>query len=229
MGVLFNVYTVPLFVAAAISAVLLALTVPQRGKKGAWPMIGFLTAIVVWTVSYGMMLGTEDPVRALTWHNLRFLGPTLATLSIFLFALEYTGRSEMLTPELFWKLALVPILTNVLVWTNEYHNLVRVATHVVAPHGSVDRLHFEWGLWYYFHALYSYLLALGAMVLFAEKYLRYGESMATVKQTRTMFLATFAPLIGSAVYVAGLTDLDLAPFGFAVSAVLMIAAIVFYS
>ncbi|WP_136715236.1 histidine kinase N-terminal 7TM domain-containing protein [Halorientalis salina] len=229
MALAFNIYTVPLFAAAAISTVLLLLTLPQHRRPGAKPMIGFLTAIVVWTVSYGMMLGAGSPVRRLFWHNLRFVGPTLATLSIFVFAVEYTGRADLMTTRNVLLLALVPVLTNLLVWTNGLHHLVRASTTVVEPPGSIVRLQFDWGPWYYLHAAYSYLLAIGSMVLFVEKYLRLGESPTAVKQTRTMFLATIAPLLGNAVYLVGLTEIDFAPFGFALSAVLMITAIAVYS
>ncbi|MFD1588739.1 histidine kinase N-terminal 7TM domain-containing protein [Halorientalis brevis] len=229
MALAFNVYTVPLFVAAAISLVLLLVTLPQRGRPGAWPMIGFLGAIVVWTVSYGLMLGTGSPVQRLFWHNLRFVGPTLTTLAIFVFALEYTGRSELVTTRHVLLLAVVPILTNLLVWTNQFHHLVRATTTVVEPAGNVVRLAFTWGPWYYLHVVYSYLLAIGSMALFVEKFLRLGESTTAVKQARTMFYATIAPLFGNLVYLLGITEVDFAPFGFTLSAVLIVTAIAIYS
>jgi len=228
MGIALNVFTVPLFVAAVISAGLLLLTLPQRGKTGAWPMIGLLSASVVWTGSYGMMLGTAEPTSRLFWHNLRFVGPTVAPLAIFVFALEYTGRTRRMTLRNVAYLSVIPILTNVLVWTNGSHHLIRATTTVVGPPGAIVRFAFDWGPWYFLHALYAYVLAMGAMILFVEKYLRLGESATAVKQTRTMFMATLAPLVGSAVYQAGLTQIDFAPFGFAVSAILIIAAITFY-
>jgi len=229
MALAFNVYTVPLFAAAAISFVLLLLTFPQRGRPGAWPMIGFLAAIVVWTVSYGMMLGTVSPATRLFWHNLRFVGPALTTLAIFVFALEYTGRSDLVTRRNVLLLAVVPILTNLLVWTNQFHHLVRATTTVVEPAGNIVRLEFSWGPWYYLHVIYSYLLAIGSMALFVEKFLRLGESSSSVKQARTMFYATIAPLFGNLVYLLGLTEVDFAPFGFTLSAVLIVAAIAVYS
>lgn len=229
MGFQLNLYTVPLYVSAAIALGLLLLTVPQRRRKGAWPMIGFLSAIFVWTMSYALMLGSTLPLRRLWWHNVRFLGPTLATLSIFLFAMEYTGRGKYVTRRTALFLAAIPIVTNILVWTNGSHQLVRTVVRVVEPPGALVRLEFTWGPWYYLHALYSYLLTLGALVLFVEKYLRLGESEDAIKQTRTMMLATVLPLLGNVVYVAGLTRIDFAPFTFAISAVLLLAAIAMYS
>lgn len=228
MPAAFNVYTVPLFGAAVASFLLLLLTLPQFRRPGAKPMLGFLLAIVVWTVSYGLMLSTVSPTQRLFWHNVRFLGPTLTTLSIFVFALQYSGRQDLVTARNVAALGLVPAITNLLVWTNPAHGLVRATTTVAQPPGSLVRLTFEWGPWYYVHTAYSYLLALGAMGLFAERYLRLGESDSELKQTRTMFLATIAPLAGNAVFLFGLSEVDFAPFGFAVSAVLMVAAIALY-
>lgn len=225
MGFALTEYTVPLFVAAVISAGLLAVTIPQRGRKGAWAVIGFLTAIVAWTVSYALLLGTDTPAQRLLWNNVRFLGPTLATLSIFVFALQYTGRDDVLTARNLVLLAVVPLVTNVLVWTNASHGLVRTGIRVVSPPGSAVRLDISWGPWYYVHALYSYLLATGALLLFVEKWLRLGETPAAVKRTRLLLLATVVPLVGSVVYNVGLTRIDFAPFGFTISGVLMLLAV----
>lgn len=222
-----TVYTGPLFLAALVCLGLLAVTVPQRNRAGAWPIIGFLAAIATWTVAYGLQLGSSAPASRLFWHDVSFVGPTLATLSIFVFALQYSVRDHLVTRRNALLLAIVPVLTNVLVWTDPF-GLVRSGVHVVAPAESVVRLRFEWGPWYYVHVLYSYALAVGAAGLFVEKWLRLGESTASLKQSRTMLLATVAPLVGYTVYLAGLTRIDLSPLGFAVSAVLLFAAIVGY-
>jgi len=224
-----NLYTVPLYISAAISLGLLMLTFPQRYRRGAWPMIGFLTAVFIWTMSYALMLGSTAPLQRLWWHNFRFVGPTLATLSIFLFAIEYTGRETHLSRRRVLLLAVIPILTNILVWTNGSHGLVRSVTTVINPPGSLVRLEYTWGPWYWLHAAYSYLLGFGAIVLFVEKYLRLGESPKAIKQTRMMLFATFLPLMGNVVYAIGLTQIDFAPFTFAISAVLFLAAIAVYS
>jgi hypothetical protein len=222
-----NIYTIPLFLAAFICLGLLLLTVVQQSRKGAWPMIGLLLAIVIWTISYSLMLESSSPQARLQWQNVRFIGPTLATLSVFVFALEYTGRGRYVTRRNVYLLAVVPVLTNLFVWTN-FMGLVRETVTVVRPPGSLVRFRIEWGPWFYVHAIYSYLLGFGAIALFAEKGLRFGASPAETKRTRMMLLAVLLPLVGSLVHVAGFTEFDFAPFGFAVSAVMLLAAIALY-
>jgi len=50
----------PLFLSRRHRGLLFGLTVVQRGRTGVMPMSGFLGAIVIWTVSYGLLLGTTD-------------------------------------------------------------------------------------------------------------------------------------------------------------------------
>jgi len=219
---------VPLFVAAAIAAVLFGLTVVQRGRTGALPMSGFLGAIVIWTVSYGLMLGTVDPETRLIWLNLRFLGPTAATLSIFVFALQYTGRERYVTTRNVFLLALVPALTNVIVWTNP-GGLLYDHVRVIAPAGELVRTEVVYGPWFWVHTAYSYVLGMAAVTLFLEKWLRIGQTESEERLTRNLLLATVIPFSGNAVHLLGLTALDLAPFGFVVSGVFILAGIAWYS
>ncbi|MFB6164682.1 MAG: histidine kinase N-terminal 7TM domain-containing protein [Haloarculaceae archaeon] len=228
MSIALTTYTVPLFVAALVCLGLLAMMVPQRNRTGARPIIGFLSAVVLWTLSQAMLLGSSAPDSRLFWHAVHFVGPTLATLSIFVFALQYSGRAHLVTRRKVLALSVVPVLTNLLAWTNPF-GLLLAGVSVVAPPGSVVRLEFAWGPWYYVHLLYTYALAIAAMALFVEKWLRLGESAESLKQSRTLVAATIAPLLGNLLYLLGVTQIDLAPIGFAVSAVLLLVALVFYS
>ncbi len=219
---------VPLFVAAAIAAVLFGLTVAQRGRTGAIPMSGFLGAIVIWTVSYGLMLGTTDPQSRMVWLNLRFVGPTVATLSIFVFAVQYTGRGAYVTPRNVALLSVVPLVTNVLVWTNA-GNMMFQYVRVVAPVGDLVRTEVVYGPWFWVHTAYSYLLGMGAVTLFLEKWLRIGQSDSEERLTRNLLLATVIPFSGNLIHLLGLSPLDLAPFGFVVSGAFILAAIALHS
>lgn len=219
---------VPLFVAAAIGAVLFGLTVVQRGRTGVLPMTGFLGAIVIWTVSYGLMLGTTDPQTRMIWLNLRFLGPTAATLSIFVFALQYTGREAHVTTRNVLLLALVPAVTNVLVWTNA-GGLVYEHVRVIAPVGELVRMEVSYGPWFWVHTAYSYLLGMAAVTLFLEKWLRIGQTASEERLTRNLLLATVIPFSGNAIHLLGLYPLDLAPYGFVVSGVFILAGIAWYA
>jgi len=219
---------VPLFVAAAIAAVLFGLTVAQRGRTGAMPMSGFLGAIVIWTVSYGLMLGSVDPQSRMIWLNLRFVGPTVATLSIFVFAVQYTGRSSYATPRNVALLSVIPVVTNVLVWTNAF-GLMFDHVRVVAPAGELVRTEVVYGPWFWVHTAYSYLLGMGAVTLFLEKWLRIGQTESEERLTRNLLLATVIPFTGNLIHLLGLSALDLAPFGFVVSGVFILAGIALYS
>jgi hypothetical protein len=219
---------IPLLAAAGIAAVLFGLTVVQRGRTGVLPMSGFLGAIVIWTVSYGLMLGTTEPQVRMIWLNLRFLGPTAATLSIFVFALQYTGRERYVTTRNIALLAVVPLVTNALVWTN-FAGLMFDHVRVVAPAGELVRLDVAYGPWFWVHTAYSYLLGMSAVTLFLEKWLRIGQTESEERLTRNLLLATVIPFSGNAIHLLGLYPLDLAPFGFVVSGVFILAAIAWYS
>jgi hypothetical protein len=225
MGLTFTVYSVPQFAAAAICASLFAVTAPQYRRQGAVPLLGLFAGASVWAASYGLLLGTAAPARRLLWANIGILGFTLATLSLFVFAIQYTGRQSFVTPTLVGALAVIPLVTNVLVWTNGAHHLVRSLIYVVEPVGTPVRLQIAWGPWYYVHVGYSVLLGLGTLTLFTEKLLRYGESPAAIWQTRSLFVAAATPLVAYVVHLLGLIRVNVAPIGFAVGGTFVLVAI----
>lgn len=216
---LVSVTTVPLFLAALVTAGLFALTAQYREKKGAYTMLALFGSIAIWCVAYALQLGTGDVV----WNRVRFVGIAAAPVAVFVFALQFTGRNDLVTPRNVALLSVMPVLTNVVIWTNGAHGLF----------GTFTASGVETGIWFWIHAVYSYLLALGAIALFVRHWLRLGTSAETLQRTRAFLLATLFPALGSFLTVSGLAasfgiGFDLGPYGFALSGMFISAAIFYY-
>jgi PAS domain S-box-containing protein len=220
-------YTLPLVAAAIVSTALLVVTYRNRSKRGAVPLIGVLVAATTWSLADAVRLSSTERIVKLVMNDIRFFGPVLVTVSVFLFAAEYTNREEWLSQRRVMALFAPHILTLALVWSNPWHGLVRegVTTDQSLSFVMMD---INWGPWYYVHAGYSYLLLVAAALMLALK-LRDSADVGTYRgQASAILVATMVPWGLNAAFVAGLTEVDLTSLGFTVTGSMFAVAVFRY-
>jgi len=205
-------YTYALGAGAGISAGLCVITLRSRDKRGAVPLSGVLFAAMIWTLSDTIRYSTTTEWLKIAANDIRFLGPIIATVSVFLFAAEYTNRDRWLDSRRVALLFGVHLVTFLLVVTNEFHSLVREGVTLVDA-GNYTLMEISWGPWYYAHAAYSYLLLLAGAVLLVGKLRQSGDVDTYRGQTLTILASFFVPWVLNGAFIAGLTEVDLTALG----------------
>lgn len=228
MGWQSNPFTMPLAVAAGIAATMFVLAATQRGKKGAYTLMGLFGAMALYAGAYALQLSSTGEGQKLFFHAVRYLGPALVTLAFFVFALQYTGNESLVTPGSVAILAFTPVLTTMLVWTDVYgyHNLILVSYEIVPANGGNQGFEVVNGPWYFVHAGYSLALTIAAIGLFINQWLETEGEVS--KRARLFAISGFVPLIGSALYVVGGTAIDLGPVSYVISGLILVVAIFAY-
>src|SRR5437763_15679915 len=89
-----------------------------------------MLAVAELSLGYVLELAHFDLPTILFWDNLEWVGATLAPLLWLIFVLQYTGRGRWMTPRIIAVLAIVPLVTILLVWTNQYNHLVQYKLHI---------------------------------------------------------------------------------------------------
>jgi hypothetical protein len=223
MALEFTPVTIPLLLSGIVAVGLFGLAVVNRDAKGAYPLAALFVGIAVWSLAYAVYLASDPGTLKDYLDAIRFFGISTTPVTVFVFALEYAGVRHLVTKRNVALLSIVPAITNVLVWTNPAHQLFW-ATRTVQEGQLVT----TWGPWFGVHALYSFALGFGAIGLFAYKYVVERSEEGSVGQTRAFLVATLFPLVGSLVTNIGGLQIDLAPFGFMITAVMLTAAIFYY-
>ena len=119
-------------------------------------------------------------------NKLIYIGITLVPVAWTIFALTYSLRVIRLPAWAVNSLCVIPVLTLMIAFTNEYHHLMWTQWQVseVAGHMALTAQH---GLWFYVHAIYSYVL-----IIVATGILTFA--LAQEKQhSRTLVAAIAAP------------------------------------
>jgi signal transduction histidine kinase len=152
------------------------------------------------------------------WDSFSYLGVT--TLPVFVLAIAITfvrGINEI--PKLWYLLFTLPILTNILVWTNPWHHL-----HYAVFSIFRDTLVFGPNL--IFHGIFSYICIFYATFLLVQFYVRQKDNIFR-SQCLLLIAGNSVPLIVSILATVGVFDFPIyaTPLSFAVSGICTFFAI----
>ncbi len=210
----------PVIVSAVISAVLAGFLWRRRPAPGSMPFSLLMLAVAVWSLAYAVELVSANLSAALFWDNLTWLGAAIAPTLWLAFVLQYTGRVRWLTRSTIAILAIEPLVTLLLVWTDQLHGFVENNFSMV-PSGSTLFLNMKYGVWYWINIGYSYLLLfVGAILICMLIQAHIRSTRLYLGQAVALLVAVLAPWVGNALTVFGwnpFPELDLTPFAFTVT------------
>jgi signal transduction histidine kinase len=180
------------FVAGATALGLARFALRNREEPGA-PSFGvFVLGAAVWSISYGTALTTFDPALRELFELPIEVGKALIAPAWLTFALGYTGRGEVVTRRFVAALAVVPLLTLVLVATNDAHHLLWTGYRIQETFGAAT-VSYDPGPWYYFHAAYGYLLIGTGLAFVADMLLSLGSLYR--EQALAMLVGSIVPTV----------------------------------
>ena len=211
-------YSYLLLAVAAISAVLLFYSWRRRGMTGAQALAVLMAGVCIWAAGYALELSGANLSTKIFWAKVEYIGIASVPVAWLAFALQYTGREGRLTGRNVALLSALPLVTLVLAWTNEAHELVWSSTELDRRGGPFLALEVDHGAWFWVHLSYSYLLLLIGTILLITMLSRSPHLYR--KQNLALLVAVLVPWVGNGVYVLGLSpvpNLDLTPFAFLLS------------
>jgi len=213
----YSPYVIPLAIAGGISATIAVFAWRWRPASGATSFSLLMLAVAEWSLGYALELGSTDLSAQIFWAKVQYLGIVSVPVMWLIFALQYTGREEWLTGHNLALLAVVPLITVLLVWTNDAHGLIWSSIGQNTD-GSFLVLDLTYGAWFWVHWMYSYLLLLLGTILLIRVLIR-SEGLYR-GQALVLVIGMLAPWVGNALYVSGLNPfphLDLTPLAFTLS------------
>jgi len=219
MSFQYTPYIWPLVFGAVFSGVLAVLAARRRQVPGAMSLAGLMAAIVLWLVCYTMQISGTDLPTVLFWSNAAFLGIAFVPLPWLTFALEYSGRGRWITALNLVLLSIVPVITQVVAWSNEAFGLFRTDVKLVAR-GSVWLIDSSWSPWFWVHTGYSYLLILLGVFFLVHRAIR--SSGLYRRQASILVAGAVVPLLVNALFLFVLKQsfvLDPTPFTLMVTGV----------
>ena len=153
--------------------------------------------------------------------NLQFIGITFLPLAELYLVLVYTGRQP--SRRLLLIASTIPILTNLVIWTNPFHHWFRGQPYFIETIGPFPVLNYDYQFWFYgIHAPTGYLYLLIAIALTIQAIVK---NPAIYRRQMVLYLiALLIPAVTDLLYVAGYSPIphfNLTPTTFGLSGVIL--------
>jgi signal transduction histidine kinase len=182
--------------------------------------VGLCLGMAAWCMS---MIGlyftsVEDRFMQYFWDSFSYLGVT--TLPVFVLAIAVTfvrGINEI--PKLWYLIFALPVLTNILVWTNPLH-------HLHYKNFSIFREEVIFGPNLVFHGAFSYICIIYATFLLVQFYIRQKDNIFR-SQCLLLIAGNSVPLLVSILATVGIVAFPIyaTPLSFAISGICTFFAI----
>ncbi len=193
----YTMYQIPLLLSSIISALLIVLILKRERTIGSKYLVLFLSSVFIWSFADFFNLLSTNLADKLFWGNISYFGVVTSGVFILLFVLEYIGRGEYIN-RFTYLLFLIPIITIALIWTNDYHHLIRQSIYLETISG-VLAFGKKYGIWFWVQFLYNHCLVLVSTILIF--YALDITHNIYRKQGLIFFMGIFLPWVSNFVYV----------------------------
>ena len=213
----YNPYVLALVIAAAVSAAVAFFAWRRRPASGATPLALLMLAVAEWSLAYALGMASADLSAKVFWAKVQYFGLVTLPIMWLILALQYTKREKWLTRRNLVLLAIMPLLTLLLAWTNESHGLIWSDIRLDTT-GSFSVLYLSYGAFVWVWVIYSYPLILLGSVLLLQVIVRSPRLYR--RQAAAMLIAALAPWVGNVLRISGLNPfphLDPTNFAFTLS------------
>ncbi len=218
-------YAIPLFLAAFSSGALVVPAWRRRAAAGAAIFTFFAASSSLWCGAYALELLGEDIPTKLFWAKIQYFAISSVPVFYLIFSLHYTRSWQNLYR--FWPLLwVIPAITLFSSWLEPESDWLWTSI-TLDTQGPFPALILGHGPGFWLHWVYSYFCLLAGTILMMRMFGRVIEPYR--QQMRSLMLAAMFPWLGNLLYVSGIlpvTNLDLTPFTFAITAVLLARGIV---
>ena len=186
----------------------------HRGRPGVDWFLGVFAAQATWCLSYGVGLLVADPTYRAALEGTMWLGVIWTGIAFLGFALEYTGRSDVVRSRLFGAIVGFGLLSSALVATNPLHGAFWTE-FARDPAFGVETVSYAFGPWAYLTVAAETVLVASAVFLLVDTLLSYGPLYR--RESAAVALSSLPPgfaLVAWALQVGPVPQLQLAPVMF---------------
>ena len=138
----------------------------KREAPGAIYLICLGIVCMIWLNGYIIEINTQTLREKFLGVQIQyFLGRPFVPVFWYAAALHFTTMKKRPSLKTLFAISIIPTITSILLWTNEGHQLMYRNIRLVS-YGNISVIDKDWGIWYYVHMLYSYvLLGFGGFIL----------------------------------------------------------------
>ncbi|WNS42513.1 histidine kinase N-terminal 7TM domain-containing protein [Paenibacillus sp. MMS20-IR301] len=165
-------------------------------------------ASAIYTFGFALELSGSNMREIGLWIKLEYLGMPYIAPSSLLMIMHFVGLERLISKKMLTILYSVPVISTLLVWTNEYHHLFYQSIYFRegAPTPLVDVV---MGPWYIVQGSLTFGCMLTGMCLIVWRWSRMRR--VYFRQMLIIFIGQFLPALGAFLYLVDLTPYGIDP------------------
>lgn len=198
-----------------------------RANAGGKSFIGLMLAGCIYSIGYFFELHSPSLAEMFFWLKIEYIGITTFPVMWMIFVMRYAKREQYLNRTVIASLFIIPVITYIMVFTNNSHQLFYRSMSSVMSDG-LNILHIVKGPWYWVNIGYLNLLVLTGNLILLQSWRQTPVPLN--RQYAAMFLGSLAPWAGLFIYLSGRSplNLDLSPFGMIITGLVYLFSLIHY-
>ena len=208
-----------------ISLVLLGYVYINRHKTGAGYSLGILSLVFLWSVAQGLEFSVQALKDKLIFANLQYIPITIIPVLYFYLSLSFSRKENIKKQKyLPYLLLIIPVVLNVLIWTEPFHGLLRQDIYLNSE-GLVPTIGKRFGVTMFPFAVFNFSLTVATLVIlmhtWMDKHFHYRS------QSKYLLIGLFIPTLTNFLHFMGidLYNIDMTPFSFVIAGILLTCGI----
>jgi hypothetical protein len=123
-----------------------------------------LAGIITSTVAFSLEMSSGNLADKVLWNDVEYVYSVFAAPLYLVLILQYVGMDKWMNLRRALLLSTIPLVTLVLLWTNDVHHLV-YSSVTTAQWGDLSVLSVSYGPWFWLHIVYVVILITTAIAL----------------------------------------------------------------
>jgi len=224
----FTIYSVIFLVTTLISFFVAYLAWQRRSVKGAKELTLLMIFAGIWTFWIIFETAAHTMSWKVFWSKFEYIGAIITPILYLIFVFRFVGRDKYITKKNLLLLFIIPIVTLLLTFTNEKHNLVWSGYSEISVQTNI--MEYYHGPWFWIgYMAYNYLLLILATIYLFIFIVQQNKIFSL--QGWLILVAGLCPWVASIIYLVGwnaVPGLDITPLSIVASSILM-AYSIFYT
>ena len=222
MTIVFNPYSIPVIVTAFFCALLALFIKTRKNTRLSGHLLGLILLVILWCVGYAFELCFVNEQQKLTAIMVQYIAIPIVPSVFALFVYRYANPDKKTSP-LCSLLFIIPVISTVLMFTNNAHHLMHVSWTIQNIPGTLYTfLVPQYGIGFAISTAYSYIVML-AMFLYIL-YVSVKTTRLFSSQAILLFCCALIPIMANLMYFINkymYIYLDITPTALLISAGLM--------
>jgi PAS domain S-box-containing protein len=224
----YSPYYIPFLACGCITLILAVTGWRNRSFVCAKPFTLLMLAVSLWSFGSALQVSSADLPTQMFAIMLQYPGIVTVPVAWLLFAFEYSGREHWISIHNLLLLFSVPIISLVMLATNNFHHLFYTSVNELAA-GGLMYADISYGPFFWFNIIYSYLIIYIAIMFILQRFvftsgLYRGQMMAILIAVFTPFFVNLAYAVRQINFIT----IDPTPLAFLISGFAVLIGMVRY-